>query len=195
MSQISSGGLTFLFFEMSKLIKILFLIAALVIPSMVYIFLRQFGDNKFEIPVYYADGISIEGCISSSHKQHFVQFEDYSLHGAQLFYFPQWVNDDEFYRQCKRIKDKQKNVVFTAIADSTNYAIFGNLLMVSDETHLYEIANCSLILGQDVAISEPIYNQLVLVDSKKRVRGYFDGNDLEDMDRLDVELDILKKEK
>lgn len=179
---------------MSKLIKILFLIAALVIPSMVYIFLRQFGDNKFEIPVYYAEGVSLKGCDFSLDKQHFVEFEDYALEGAQLFYFPQWVNDDEFYRQCSRIRDKQKHVVFTAIADSSNYTVFGNLLMVMDEGHLYEIANCSLILGQENVISEPIYNQLVLVDSKKRIRGYFNGNDLEDMDRLDVEIDILKKE-
>lgn len=164
------------------------------IPSMVYIFLRQFGNNKFEIPVYYAEGISVEGCANSKGRQHFVQFEDYALQGAKLFYFPQWVNDDEFYRQCNRIKDKQNQVVFTAIADSSKYTVFGNLLMVSDETHLYEIANCALIIGQDSSISKPLYNQLVLVDSKKRIRGYFNGNELEDMDRLDVELDILKKE-
>jgi len=179
---------------MKNLRKVLFLIAALVVPSLIYIFLRGFGNNKFEIPIFYEDGVSIEGCNTSS-SAHLVQFENYTLHGAQLFYFPQWVNDDEFYRQCNRIREKQPNVIFTAIADSTNYTVFGNLLMVSDEAHLYEIANCSLVLGQEVAISNPIYNQLVLVDAKKRIRGYFNGNELEDMDRLDVELDILKREK
>ena len=173
--------------------KVLFLIAALVVPSMIYIFLRGFGFNKFEIPVYYEDGISIEGC-DASDSTHTVQFEDYALHGPQLFYFPQWINDEEFYRQCKRIRDKQPEVVFTAIADSSNYTFVGNLLLVPDEEHLYEIANCALVLGQEGSISEPLYNQLVLVDSKKRIRGYFDGNELEEMDRLDMELDILKKE-
>lgn len=179
---------------MNILRKILFLIAALVIPSLVYIFLRGFGDNKFEIPVFYQEGISIDGC-NTTKSIHLVQFENYSLQGAQLFYFPQWVNDDEFYRQCNRIRTKQPKVVFTAIADSTNYTVVGNILMVSDEAHLYEIANCSLVLGQEVAISKPVYNQLVLVDAQKRIRGYFNGNELEDMDRLDVELDILKREK
>jgi len=173
--------------------KILFLIAALVVPSMIYIFLRGFGYNKFEIPVYYEDGVAIEGC-DASDSTHTVQFENYTLQGPQLFYFPQWVNDEEFYRQCNRINDKQPKVVFTAIADSSNHTFIGNLLLVSDEDQLYQIANCALVLGQEFFISEPIYNQLVLVDSKKRIRGYFNGNELEEMDRLDMELDILKKE-
>ena len=178
---------------MKILKKIFFLIAALVIPSLIYIFLRGFGHNKFEIPIYYQDGASIEGCDNSA-STHLVKFENYALEGAHLFYFPQWVNDDEFYRQCNRIRDKQPDVIFTAIADSTNAMVLGNLLMVLDDAHLYEIANCALILGQEAAITKPIYNQLVLVDSKKRIRGYFNGNEIEDMDRLDVELDILKKE-
>ena len=178
---------------MKILKKVFFLIAALVVPSLIYIFLRGFGFNKFEIPVYYEEGISIVGC-DTSESLHLVQFENYTLQGPQLFYFPQWVNDEEFYRQCSRIKDKQPEVAFTAIADSSNYPGFGNLLLVADIEHLYKIANCSLVLGQEVSISAPIYNQLVLVDAQKRIRGYFNANELKEMDRLDMELDILKKE-
>lgn len=164
------------------------------VPSLIYIFLRGFGDNKFEIPVFYEEGISIVGCNSESNATHLVQFEAYDMQGAQLFYFPQWVDSDEFYRQCDRIKAKQPNISFTAIADTTLLSALGNVLVVSDEIHLYQIANCALIWGQEMAISKPIYNQLVLVDKKKQIRGYYLGNELEEMDRLDIELDILKRE-
>ncbi|MCF6359744.1 MAG: hypothetical protein L3J29_03180 [Cyclobacteriaceae bacterium] len=180
---------------MNNLKKVLFLIAALVIPSLVYIFLRGFGDNKFEIPVYYSNGVPIEGCESDTNKVHLVKFKDYHLQGSQLFYFPQWINDAEFYRQCKRIKNKPYQVVFTAISDSLLQHELGNTLVVSDKQQLYDIANCALVLGQEAAVSKPIYNQLVLVDAQMRIRGYYNGNNLEDMDRLDVELDILSKEK
>ena len=181
--------------RMKKTFKIFFLVVALIVPSLIYLFLRGFGDNKFEIPVFFEEGISIEGCDTLKTKTHFVKFETYELQGTQLFYFPKWVNDDEFYRQSNRIKERHLEVLFTAIVDSSNYRILGNMLLVSDEDHLYKIANCSLVLGQEVAIFEPLYNQLVLVDKYKRIRGYFNGNELEDMDRLDIELDILNKEK
>ncbi len=180
---------------MNNFKKILFLIAALVIPSLVYIFLRGFGDNKFEIPVYYSEGVRIEGCDVNSDTVHLVKFEHYKLEGAKLFYFPQWVSSEEFYRQCKRIQNKPYSVAFTAISDTTLQNELGNTLVVTDKSHLYKIANCALVFGQEVAITTPIYNQLVLVDAKKRIRGYYNGADLEDMDRLDVELDILRKEK
>ncbi len=179
---------------MNNLKKVLFLIAALIIPSLVYVFLRGFGNNKFEIPVYYSEGIKIEGCSSDVDKAHLVNFENYELEGAQLFYFPQWVDNEAFYQQCKRIQKKPYHVSFTAIADTTLQSKLGNTLVVSDEAHLYNIANCSLVLGQEIAITSPMYNKLVLVDAQKRIRGYYDGADLEDMDRLDIELDILSKE-
>lgn len=157
-------------------------------------FLRGFGENKFEIPIFYENGISIEGCKNESTTIHLVQFEEYDMQGAQLFYFPQWVNSDEFYRQCVRIKAKQPNISFTAIADTTLVSSIGNVLVVSDEAHLYQIANCALIWAQEFAISKPIYNQLILVDEKKQIRGYYFGDNLEEMDRLDIELDILKRE-
>ncbi len=179
---------------MNTLRKILFLIAALIIPSMVYIFLREFGNNKFEIPVHYANGFVIEGCSSDTTTTHLVKFENYQLSGVQLFYFPKWVNSNEFYRQCERIKVKSYPVVFTAISDTTMQSKLGNTLVVADDAQLYNIANCSLVLGQKVAITKPVYNQLVLVDAQKRIRGYYNGDELEDMDRLDVELDILNNE-
>ncbi|MCB0506055.1 MAG: hypothetical protein KDC58_11225, partial [Cyclobacteriaceae bacterium] len=70
----------------------------------------------------------------------------------------------------------------------------GNKLLVTDINQLFKVANCSLVLGQDSVIHKPIFNQLVLVDTHKQIRGYYSGSELEDMDRLDIELDILNRE-
>lgn len=175
--------------------KILFLIAALIIPSLVYIFLRGFGNNKFEIPVYYANGVTIDGCSEDIGKAHLVNFENYELEGAQLFYFSDWVKGNDFLKQCSRIKAKSYHVAFIAISDSLRQNQLGNTLVVKNNAQLFNIANCALVIGQGSAITKPIYNQLILVDSKKRIRGYYDGASVEDMDRLDIELDILSKER
>lgn len=181
-------------FFMKNIYKIAFLVIALIVPSLIYLSLRGFGENKFEIPVYYQTGMPFDGCLTKGEEPHLFQFEPYELQSTQLFYLPQWVNDDSFYQQCARIKEKHPNVVFTAIADTSNYKNLERVLLISDEAHLYEIVNCGLVLGQEVEISTPIFNQLVLVDINKQIRGYFNGNELEDMDRLDMELDILGKE-
>lgn len=180
---------------MKKLFKIFVLVVALLVPALIYLFLRGFGENHFAIPVYYEDGISLSVCGSLDKKPHLVEFESYSLQNAHLFYFPEWVNDEEFYRQCNRIQSKWPEIRFTAIADSSFSDIkIGNKLVVSDEEQLFNIANCALVLGQDSAITQPIFNKLVLVDKQKHIRGYYTGDDLEDMDRLDIELDILHRE-
>lgn len=180
---------------MKNIFKIFFLIVALVVPSLIYLFLRGFGENQFSIPIFYENGISIAPCNTNNDESHFVLFEDYKLENAQLFYLPKWVNDNNFYSQSNRIKIKHPLVTFTAISDSSFNNSLGSLLLVADEEQLFSIANCALVLGQDSAISKPIYNKLILVDRQKRIRGYYQGNDLEDMDRLDMELDILSKVK
>ncbi|MDN4165170.1 SCO family protein [Cytophagales bacterium LB-30] len=42
---------------MQKTIKGLFLITILAIPVLIFLFLKFFGSNKFEIPVYYTQGV------------------------------------------------------------------------------------------------------------------------------------------
>lgn len=180
---------------MKRLFKLFVLVVALVVPVLIYLFLKGFGENHFAIPVYYEDGITLRDCVPNGNKTHLVEFESYPLQSAHLFYIPQWVNSDEFYRQSSRIQDKWPNIQFTAIADSGYSDVrIGNKLVILDQSQLYQIANCSLVLGQDSAITSPIFNKLVLVDQKKRIRGYYRGDDLEDMDRLDIELDILHRE-
>lgn len=178
-----------------RIFKVFVLVVALLLPVLIYLFLKGFGENHFAVPVFYTDGLSLEGCELKKDRPHLVEFESYEWQKAHLFYFPQWVNDEEFYRQCGRIQAKWPTIQFTAIADSSyQNSKIGNKLIVSDKSHLFDVANCALVLGQDSIIHSPIYNQLVLVDVHKQIRGYYTGSELKDMDRLDIELDIINRE-
>lgn len=152
--------------------KVTYLLIALALPGVVFLFLKIFGKNRFDIPVYYNKGISSDtlsnDCRLTIHGQYFIA--DSILKkwnrksSAILFSFsrepePEWmkklmVNKKlEFIQQvCRNCgEDKLKNCVFF--------------------------------------LREP-YNA-VLIDDQKRIRGYYKLGDRDEMDRLSVEVEIL----
>ena len=46
-------------------------------------------------------------------------------------------------------------------------------------------------MGEDRFLDKAIAHKFVLVDTEGQIRGYFMGNDLDEIERLDIELDIL----
>lgn len=72
-------------------------------------------------------------------------------------------------------------------------------LVTGDLEQIYSLARKSYLVAQ-LAPGEDPYEMVhtenfVLVDKKRRIRGYYDGTDWEDMERLLVEVDILLAEK
>ncbi|MTI30544.1 SCO family protein [Xanthovirga aplysinae] len=63
---------------------------------------------------------------------------------------------------------------------------------------IYQLARCGFVLpvvDGDGGDGDFIHsNKLVLVDKERRIRGYYDGTDQKDVDRLVVEINILLKE-
>jgi hypothetical protein len=51
--------------------------------------------------------------------------------------------------------------------------------------------NCELVLGESEWLDEPIENKSVLIDKEKRIRGYYILTDIDEIERLDTEIDIL----
>ncbi len=70
--------------------------------------------------------------------------------------------------------------------------------LTGDKTLLYETARCGFLLpvqSGDGGVEDFIHsNKLVLVDGERRIRGYYDGEDREDVDRLIQEIKLLKIE-
>jgi len=71
-------------------------------------------------------------------------------------------------------------------------------LVTGDKTHIYNLARKSYFAvldegdggAQDFIHTE----QFILVDKKKQIRGFYDGTDKEEMNRLFEDIEILKKE-
>lgn len=160
---------------MQKLLKVSIITVVLLVPVLVFLFLKQFGSNEFNLPIYYNEGHPLPECSrsDSSHKvsAEFIFTND--LHLPLLAGFED-VNANEFLFDLTNVLDKYPEVkIFSADASDL------------------QTMNCQLVLGEDQLIEQPIANKFVLIDDQRRIRGYFQLDELDDIDRLDMELDIL----
>jgi protein SCO1/2 len=71
-------------------------------------------------------------------------------------------------------------------------------LVTGDKKEIYELARKSYLAVKDEGDGGPFdmihTENFILVDPDKRIRGFYDGTDLEEIDRLLFELDILSSE-
>jgi protein SCO1/2 len=175
----------------SSLKKILLLVT-LVVPVLTYLFLRSFGDNRYELPVYYQEEGSVESCVDLlfPHTIDLGQLTPQPA-AASVFYFPATVTSNKLYQQLSRIIATLSDVgVYGLISEPAEVTI-GTGLLIPSNTDFLEIVNCQLLMGEGSGLSEPPKNKLVLVDKFGRIRGYYDGAEFDDMDRLELELKIL----
>ena len=63
--------------------------------------------------------------------------------------------------------------------------------MSLDENSYLNFINCELALGEDNWIDNGIAFKYVLVDTEGIIRGYIEATTLEEIERLDTEVDIL----
>ena len=71
-------------------------------------------------------------------------------------------------------------------------------LVTGDRKEIYDLARKSYMVAKDVPEEEYelIHTEnFVLVDSKKRIRGYYDGTDSKEIDRLLGDIEVLELEK
>ena len=71
-------------------------------------------------------------------------------------------------------------------------------LVTGDKEQIYNLARKSYLVAEDVGESrffDMIHTEnFVLIDPQRRIRGFYDGTDLESIDQLIVDIKILKKE-
>lgn len=156
--------------------KKIILILTLLVPTGIFIFLKFFGKNEFSIPVYYESGVDDPpaGC-------------------------------NRKYDSPYRVSDSLLNSIgwngrpVLLIADSSGVIQkalmhleegIGNeiqsLFLKGQADYLNELLSCELLLKSPWRV--------VLIDDQRRIRGYYDPEDRDEMDRLIVELKILLKQ-
>ena len=156
--------------------KLLYLFLALLLPGLIFIFLKLAGRNEFTIPIYYEDKVTdkIKGCDLTYPVPY--HLPDSAWRGgkkiltANLFIFTETGFDG--------------NKLKSALEDEMGAGILGWIKMSVDPAEL-EKWKCTFLLQDSW--------QLVLVDQEKRIRGYYNPQLREDRDRLRVELKILLK--
>jgi len=152
--------------------KILYLFLALLLPGLIFVFLKFFGKNQFDIPIYYTEGVSdvASNCHVTFKGQY--QIADSALISLEWKKIITVFIDDT-------TKDKELSKVRESIGDKFQIIALKNL----DQSQLSKWKDCILFMKAPWNV--------VLMDEQKRIRGYYKTGNLDEMDRLDVELKIL----
>ncbi len=189
--------------------SVLFLI--LILPFMVYLFLKIFGENKYEIPVFYENGITLSDCYRDQNNPFLVQdLEIFNeepgkhpvlLEKASLIFVYSSLNPSAEFclNELSRLMQTKLsgfNLQVLALSDSKVPAVGNGIIFINGNTEsIIRYVNCGLVMSQkpDTVITDNLH-WIVLVDSKKQIRGYYDSTDYEEYDRLAAEVDILVNE-
>ena len=195
-----------------RTILLVFLLSA---PALFYLFLQLFGDNHYQVPVLYDQGVkeNIEGCFFSD-KQHFVsEFNLYNHEGGmtdEAIFADKLTIVDFFSIPCrenskllsamKNLETVFKDYPVQIVSISTDTAFYRDssvsfderLFLFGEKELVYRLARCSFVLPLK---KEDFCEEatLVLVDDQKRIRGYYETADKEELERLTDEIKILLK--
>jgi protein SCO1/2 len=170
---------------MSKFIKAVFLIVTLLVPAGIFTFLKYFGNNKFDVEVMYEAGVPDKyktECNINLVPYSISEFVLDKKAGLKLAAFDNGSDELEFKNISIRLSELFKddlNIRLLAKGDKQS-PYFKTLTVTAENYEKY--IGCNFIL-EDL-------NQLVLLDEKNRIRGYY-GRDLDEIDRLIVEVKIL----
>ncbi len=149
---------------------------ALLLPVLVFIFLKFFGRNKFDIPVFHQDRV------------------DVSADCNQTYRVPYLV-PEESLQALNCTKGDPAIIVFSSLGGESKTRLEKeieskglNLILINglfDEQELRKWS-CIFVL--------PTGSNAVLVDSERKIRGYYQLEKRDETDRLLVELKILFNE-
>lgn len=178
---------------------ILFVVFA--IPIIIALVLNIFGENTFSVPIYYETGVNSAKCGVNIRDQYRIKVLAGSsvLGRTSIVFFNSELNDhfSTMKVELMRIlstKVKNSHLQVLVISDENisagNEGDFTTILVGRDS--LQTIANCDLLISEQPI--EDAYSVFVLIDREGRIRGYFEGEEMEQFDRISAEMDILELE-
>jgi hypothetical protein len=172
--------------------KALYLFLALALPGLIFVFLKFFGQNEFEVQVYYQDGLPKDSiCSTTSSMPYAVADSVFTRIGtagkrtARIIAVYPFIKDD--LSELNRIATKyQPDSVETIIVSG-----IPNLPKSELPVTQLNYDSFGWVVACAFRVNEPW--SVVLLDEQKRIRGYYDGSRRDEMDRLDLELSIILK--
>ena len=159
--------------------KLLYLFLALLLPGLIFIFLKYAGKNEFDIPVYYEQGVDnppsdCEQIYARPYHlpETMLHFTSPKVPAANVLVFS---NDDLNFAKLKSEIDDEFGQGTVWLEDAHT--------LMKDSLKYEQWRKCIFL------IRDPW--QTVLFDELGRIRGYYDPRLREEQDRLRVELKIL----
>ena len=150
------------------------LLFALLFPVIVFLFLKFFGQNEYKLSIYNSSCSDlIENLLKEPNNN--IKLLDVRLRDDNLL-IDNYINKLDISNEIKVItlSDQPRNLEWMSI--KVDNLLIKNLTKCVDNI----VFDKSFIL---------------LIDTKNNVRGYFYSTDREEIERLDVEIDILRLEK
>lgn len=168
--------------------KHIILFILLLMPVFIYVFLKMFGKNTYEIPIYFSEGVNSDYCGLLTTVPYTLDVDRITL-----FYAHSAKNEhiQTILREMVRIKSKTDIQIIgledlneEKIPDATGVSYVGML-----PNELVDFLSCKILVYSE---SSDVYNYLVLVDINGAIRGYYNAGDFAEYDRLFAEIDILQ---
>jgi hypothetical protein len=158
--------------------KLIILFLALLLPICIFLFLKMFGKNQFDVEPLFQDSVARVSV------------------NCNMQYAPPYRIPDEEMKKIAQGRSaslyllnlsKDKSVIQRVESEVglSQVAILSDSLLsvrYPDQAYLRE---CILLLAPP--------NNIALVDGQNRIRGHYDEHDREDVDRLLVEMNIILK--
>lgn len=159
--------------------KVFFLLLALIVPVLVFTFLKFFGKNEFVVePLYQTGEPKIPAECQAIKVPYFISDSVYSFlkQGHEL---------DSLLIILYESRAKDLNASNAQIMRIQESFQLNNGVGLKRISMAEKSIECSLLLHSSL--------DLVLVDANKRIRGQYNSNDRDEVDRLMTELDIILK--
>jgi len=187
---------------MTKLTKGLLLFIALLLPVLIFVFLKMFGSNKFDIPIFNHTEISQNVNCDDIQLPHLVKGIEGSLEPIKstsivniYHVMPMGISADEL-KGLMVVKDRlaESDAVIHTIAvldSATDITGLRQTYQIGGIWELHEMPKDQLINSINCQLMITGNESMVLVDKEGKIRGYYIGSDEEEIDRLILESKIL----
>ena len=188
--------------------KGLYLFLLILLPALIFLFLKGFGRNEFQIPIYYTNGIGDTlrqvTCLERNTDQYIVKSPELEMGITKVIHFERMDGPVLKTRleELEKVQDVFYNnpdiqmMSYLNQASIQNNAITGYNQRVTfmdqfwhfkelDSTSWSNLKYCGMVMSD-------LDNRVILVDAKNRIRGYYNIMEREETDRLILEVRILQ---
>jgi protein SCO1/2 len=157
--------------------KWVYLFLGLLFPLLISLFLRYFGKNEFNIPVYFKNGVD-----SLKSNCAFDYSKPYVVPDSVFAFFNKDTHSTMLVTIDSSAEAKKNFSRLDTEVGTTGY----NFVSLKSDSLNQSLISCVLFLNKPWTT--------VLIDKENRIRGYYAPNTLEETDRLIVEMKILLKQ-